>query len=231
MAKRVVQIEIDDVIEIHNAAEFAKWAGLFGVDVSDRGRKPKSALAVAIRDYAGEDLPTTIVDTDYFSADMADGDKGGSEYGVKLAALRVERDAAIQAAHDEFDRARDALRAEYGHSPVKATAKGNAYKVTAQTPMLDKDTGAVMRTKSEGDKPGKVKFLPSTRSVTLTVEQIRALTNTVGARGRVSQSDTLKAAVLAGEWLPVDLMATDGWHTVLLRNAVVEPVTVEPASA
>lgn len=228
MSKRTVTIEIDDTIEIHNATDFAKWAGLFGVEVGERGRKPKAQLARAIREYSGDDLPTTIVDTDYFAASMADeGKRETSEYGVKLADLRAVREAAIADAHATFERDRDALRAAYGVTVQGASkATGNGFVVSARTPMLDKETGAVLRTKSEGDRPGKVKFLPSARKVELSLARVRELTGTTGQRGRVSQPDTLRAAVIEGGWFPVELTTTDGWDTVLLKDVTVEPVTV-----
>lgn len=225
MAKRIVSIEIDDTIEIKDGADFAKWAALFGVPVGERGRKPKRELATAIRDYDGDSLPTTIVDTEYFSADMADsGPAGTSEYGVKLAALRSERDAAVKAAHAAFESARDALRTEYGVSSKASSKSTGVWEVSAYTPMLDKTTGEIMRTKPEGDKPGKVKFQPRVRKVQLTIDEVRQLTGTVGQRGRVSQSAHLHAAVVKGEWFPVDHMSVDGWDSVLLKNATVNAV-------
>lgn len=229
--KRTIVLEIPDVIEINDGEKFAFWANLFGVQVGTRGRKPKAELARAIRDYEGDDLPTTIVDTEYFSADMGeDKPRESSEYGVKLAALRATRDAAIAQANADFESGRDALRAEYGKASENGSGgkskSGNTFVVTARTPMLDKDTGQVLRTNPKGDKPGQVKFLPSARKVELTMARIRELTGTEGQRGRVSQADTLRAAVLAGEWFPADLMSVDGWETVLLKDPKVTPVEV-----
>ena len=226
--KRTIVLEIPDAIEIHDGEKFAFWANLFGVQVGTRGRKPKAELARAIRDYEGDDLPTTIVDTEYFSADMGDDKpRESSEYGVKLAALRATRDAAIAQAHADFESGRDALRAEYGKSSENGNGKSKAtaaFIVSARTPMLDKETGEVLRTNPKGDQPGSVKFLPSPRKVELSMARIRELTGTEGQRGRVSQVDTLRAAVIAGEWFPRDLMSVDGWETVLLKDAKVTAV-------
>lgn len=228
MAERTVTITIPDVIEIHKASDVDRWADLFGINVGERGRKPLAALARAIRDYDGEELPTAIVDTDYFYAALAEEkSRESSPYGAELAALRAKRDQAIESANAEFESGRDALRAKYGVATGTGASKaktGSAFVVSARTPMLDKETGSVLRTKAKGDKPGSVRFLPSARKVELTMATVRELTGTEGQRGRVSQADTLRAAVIAGEWFPVDLMKVDGWETVLLKDAQVTPV-------
>lgn len=231
MTTRTVTIEIPDTIEISNSTDFALWADRFGVEVGTRGRKPKAELVRAIRAYDGDVWPTTIVDTDYFAGHMGD-EKGreSSPYGVELAKLRETREATIAAAHADFERARDALREKYGVETGKVAkpAGASAFVVSARTPMLDKETGEVQRTKPKGDKPAGIRFLPSPRKVELTLSQVRELTGSEGKRGRPSQADTLRAAVIAGEWFPVELMSTAGWESVLLRDAQVVPVEHAP---
>lgn len=227
---RTITIEIPDHIEIKGATDFVTWAGRFGVEVGERGRKPKGKLARAIRDYKGDDWPTKIVDTDYFSAAMADGEVETTEYGVKLAALRTVKDAAVKAANDAFETARTALRKEYGIADKGAVVTGDVVKVTAFTPMLTKE-GKVRRTPTVGDKPGRVKFRVDSSTVEVTREHVSKARAIMGKRqGRPSQSDTLAGAVVAGEWFDVELMRTDGWQTVLLKDAVVEPVVATPVT-
>jgi hypothetical protein len=219
-----VVIELPDVIEIKSASDFDQWALAFKIPVGSAGRKPKAQLARAIRDYEGDDLPTTIVDTPYFSAAMADGSVDTTEYGVKLATLRATRDAAVATANADFESARNALRAEYGVVNGKQDKKTatTTYVVTAKTPVLNKNTGEVERNKPVGDKPATVKFGGKPRKVTLTVPQIRQHTGTTA--GRISQSGALRAAVVEGKWFPVELMDVEGWESILLKDASVEKV-------
>ena len=54
----------------------------------------------------------TLVDTEYLNAaHNAPQAQQKSAYGVELAKLKAERDKKIQAAKDDFDKARDELRA------------------------------------------------------------------------------------------------------------------------
>jgi hypothetical protein len=226
-----VTVELPAGIEIVGPVKFAFWAELFNIEVPERGRKDaaKRKLAQAILDNPDHH----IVDTEYFNAAMAENKTAEpSEYGAKLKEARATRDAAITAANETFERARAELRAKY-NVPDNGTEKaktGNAYKVSARVPLFESD-GQVKRTKSQGDKPGKVRFGPGRREVTLTNAQVRELAPNVGDRGRPSKSHTVYAAAVAGEWLPVELMTVKGWESVLLADLEVEPVTVELEAA
>lgn len=221
-----VTFEVSPEVAIKNRADFVLYASLLGVQVGERGRLPSAALLAAI----DADDRFTLVDTEYFNrAGAVTSTKGGNGYGERLAALRATREQAIKDAHTAYDAARKALRADLGmtddDAPKVVKSTGNGYVVSARIPQRDKDTGQPKRNKA-GDK---VLFLPKASSVTLTNAEIRELVPNAGERGRLSTSQTLYAAVVKGEWLPRELLATDGWETVLLTDTKVEPVAVEPA--
>lgn len=223
-----VSIDVPVEVKINNAGDFTFWATLLGVEVPARGRKPFGKLVRAVQAHPVH----TLVDTDYCNAAMGEAKSSEpSEYGAKLKVARAARDKAIADAHTEFENIRTALRAEYnvpdnsGERGSQST--GNAYRVSARVPQIDRETGEVKRTKAQGDKPGKVRFGTSPKSVTLTPAQVRELAPGAGERGRPSKAHTLYAAVVAGEWFPAELMSVDGWETVLLSDVSIEPVTVE----
>jgi len=223
-----VTFEVSPEVTIKNRADFVLYASLLGVQVGERGRLPSAALLAAI----DADDRFTLVDTEYFNrASAGTTSKGGNGYGDRLAALRAIREQAIKDAHTAYDVARTALRAELGmpadDAPKAVKATGNGYVVSARIPQRDKETGLPKRNKA-GDK---VLFLPKATSVTVTNAEIRELVPNAGERGRLSQSQTLYAAVVKGEWLPRELLATDGWETVLLADTKVEPVTDDVAVA
>jgi hypothetical protein len=220
-----LSFEVPEGIAINNAAEFNLYATLFGVEVPERGRKPFAKLARAINAHPVHH----IVDTEYFYASMADA-KGTepSEYGARKRELIATREAAIQAARDAYEASLTALRAEFGvtdAAPTKHT--GNAYRVSAKTPVLDKtdpDNVTVKRTQSKGDKPGKVRFGPA-KSVTVTPAEIREFAPDAKT-GRPSKANTVYAAAVKGGWLPTNLMTVENWETVMLSDLTIESVTV-----
>ena len=95
--------------------------------------------------------------------------------------------------------------------------------MTAKTPQRDKTTGEVRY----GSKSRKPLFLPSAKSVNLTIDQIREHGDT-GTRGVPSESQVLRAAAIVGDWLPVDALTGD-WATDFIRNASVERVPLSVA--
>jgi hypothetical protein len=223
--------EVPNGIEINNAADFNLYATLFGIEVPERGRKPFGKLARAINAHDVHH----IVDTEYFNAAMADAKSTApSEYGKRKSELIVVREAAIQAARDAYEADLTLLRTEFGvteTTPAKASG-GNAYRVTAKTPVLDKsdpENVTVKRTAPKGDKPGKVRFGPA-KSVTVTPAEVRALAPDAGERGRPSKSHTVYAAAVKGGWVPGEFMTVNGWETVMLADLEIETVTVEPVA-
>ena len=221
-----VAVELPSAVEItdQNKHMFDLYAIALGVEVGKAGRKPKAKLVQAI--LASEEF--TLVDTPYLNASMVDGDSGTTtEYGAKRKALIAARDAAIAAAKAEFNKALEALKAEYSVTATPSTSTGKAITVTAITPQLDKE-GNVKRN-AKGDK---VLFRPGPRSVTLTPAQVRELVPDAGTRGRLSDAQSVYAAVVAGKWFPRDLLNNAGWETVLLKDVTVTPVeTVEAETA
>lgn len=221
-----VTVEVSPQVEIKNPNDFALYAQILGVEVGQRGRKPFGKLLAAID---GDDR-FTFVETEYFNRKSAATTNTGSNgYGDALKVLRDIREAAIKAAHDDYDAARKALRVELGMpADSDATAKpatGNAYVVSARIPQRAKD-GTVKRN-AKGDK---VLFAPKPSVVTVTNAEIRELVPDTGTRGRLSAAQTLYAAVVKGDWLPRELLATDKWETVLLTDTKVESTTIEPVA-
>src|ERR1044072_7493927 len=148
MSNKSVSIELDNNVEIHNAAQFNLYAVALGVKVQDRGQKPKGALVRAIQAHPEFEL----VNTENLNASHATTQAtANGEYGELLAKLREVRDNAIQAARDEFDRARKILRTEMGMADSDdgekstATPTADAYVVSAILPQMD------------GDKPRRTK--------------------------------------------------------------------------
>lgn len=223
-----VTIEVDAAIEINNPADFNLWATLFGIDVPATGRKPFAKLAKAIKDHEVH----YVVDTKYFQAAMADGTgAAGTEYGTRKRMLLDAREDAVAAAHATYDAALAELRAEFNVATTpaaKATTGGKTtgYQVTAKTPVLDRtdpDKVTVKRTKPVGDKPGKVRFGPA-KTVEVSLAEVREISETEGARGRPSKSNTVHAAAVKGGWLPTELMTVEGWESVLLADIDVTTV-------
>jgi hypothetical protein len=226
-----LSFEVPEGIEIHNAAEFNLYATLFSVEVPERGRKPFAKLARAINAHEAHH----IVDTEYFNAAMANAKTTEpSEYGARKRELLTVREAAIQAARDAYERDLTALRAEFGVTDnVTVKSTGNAYRVSAKTPVLDKsdpDNVTVKRTAAKGDKPGKVRFGPE-KSVTVTPAEIREFAPDAKERGKPSKANTVYAAAVKGGWLPTALMTVDGWESVMLSDLSIESVTVEVETA
>ena len=225
VALKTMRVEFpDNVVRIEDATDFKIVAQVLGVEVGTRGRLPKAALVKAITD-AG----MTIDDTEFFNAEHGQaGSNSRSEYGAALKELRDRRDKAIADAHAEFEAARAALRAEHGVTngesvaakPAGSKATATAYTVTAKVPLKD-DDGSLRLTKH--DKP---RYVPVKASVTLTPEQVRALSN-AGERGRLSESSVITAAAAFESdthkrWIPVSDMSR---VSELLRDVSVERVS------